>query len=81
METTGIQCDRQRLDTLGVEFQKRMDDLAARIYELAGHSFKIESPKQLGTVLFDELGLKGGKNAVQRRMCWRSCGMNIRLRI
>lgn len=61
METTGIQCDRQRLDTLGVEFQKRMDDLAARIYELAGHSFKIESPKQLGTVLFDELGLKGGK--------------------
>ena len=61
MEKNGIQCDRGRLEQLRAEFQERMDSLAEKIYELAGHPFKIESPKQLGTVLFDELGLKGGR--------------------
>ena len=61
MEKNGILCDSHRLEQLRSEFQERMDRLADQIYELAGHPFKIESPKQLGTVLFDELGLKGGK--------------------
>lgn len=60
MEKTGIDCDREMLEKLKADYQTKMDHLADQIYALAGHPFKIESPKQLGIVLFDELGLKGG---------------------
>lgn len=61
MEKTGIQVDPVRLDALQKEYQHIMDDLSSQIYAIAGHPFNIDSPKQLGTVLFDELGLKTGK--------------------
>lgn len=61
MEKTGIETDRQRMHQLEQDYQHIMDELSARIFEIAGHSFNIDSPKQLGTVLFDELGLKTGK--------------------
>lgn len=60
MECRGIACDAAILEQTGIEYQRRMDEISARIYEYAGHEFKINSPKQLGVVLFDELNLKGG---------------------
>ena len=61
MERRGIDCDRAILKEIGNDYQKRMDELAAGIYEYAGHPFNIGSPKQLAVVLFDELNLKTGK--------------------
>lgn len=61
MERTGIHVDEARLEELRQEYQAHMEELADRIYGYAGHSFNIDSPKQLGIVLFDELGLKTGK--------------------
>jgi DNA polymerase-1 len=60
MEKHGIDVDAEKLKEIGNEYEKRMDELAARIYEMAGMEFKINSPKQLAGVLYDELNLKGG---------------------
>lgn len=57
MERDGIRADPDDLERLGDEFQGKLDSLAARIYELAGHEFNIGSTKQLSTVLFEELEL------------------------
>jgi DNA polymerase-1 len=57
MERMGITVDRKRLREVGDELTKLLDDLAARIYAAAGHEFNIDSPKQLGVVLFDEMKL------------------------
>ncbi|MEB6566090.1 DNA polymerase I [Acinetobacter towneri] len=61
MEENGIQLDLQFLDQLGVDFAQTMQDLENQIVELAGENFNVSSPKQVGEVLFDKLGLKGGK--------------------
>lgn len=61
MEQVGVKVDRVELERMSGEFGHRMQDLEKEIHELAGHPFKIGSPKQLGEVLFDELGLTGGK--------------------
>ncbi|MCF0260234.1 MAG: DNA polymerase I [Erysipelotrichaceae bacterium] len=60
MECRGISVDRDKLKEIGKEYEARMAELADRIYGYAGHEFKITSPKQLGTVLFDELKLASG---------------------
>ena len=60
METAGIKVDRDTLRRLSNDFAQRATELEAEIYKLAGHPFTIGSPKQLGEVLFDELGLEGG---------------------
>jgi DNA polymerase-1 len=60
METAGIKVDRDTLRRLSNDFAGRAAKLEAEIYELAGHPFTIGSPKQLGEVLFAELGLEGG---------------------
>ena len=57
MELAGIRVDPGDLDLLGVEFRERMQGHEARVWELAGREFNIKSTKQLGAVLFDELGL------------------------
>lgn len=57
MEWVGIRVDKQRLRALGDELQQRLDELTAVIYKLAGTEFNINSPKQLGEILFDKLGL------------------------
>ncbi len=57
MQLRGIRVDAQHLARLGQEFGERKAEIEGRIYELAGHDFNLSSPKQLGTVLFDELGL------------------------
>ena len=61
MERHGIKVDRERLSGLSAEFATAISALEAKIHELAGESFTIGSPKQLGDILFDKMGLKGGK--------------------
>ncbi|NKB87319.1 MAG: DNA polymerase I [Acidobacteria bacterium] len=64
MEWYGVRIDSSYLSELSAEFTKRIDELQASIYEAAGMSFNINSPKQLGEVLFDRLELPaGGKTA------------------
>lgn len=60
MECRGIDINADVLHEIGERYQAKMDEIAGRIYEMAGHDFNIGSPKQLGQVLFDELGLSGG---------------------
>jgi len=61
MERAGIKVDRAVLHGLSADFEKRMNLLSAEIQKLAGREFNVGSPKQLGEVLFDEMGLPGGK--------------------
>ncbi|ANA14422.1 DNA polymerase I [Acetobacter oryzifermentans] len=61
MEKAGIAIDRTELDRLSKDFEVRMQGMENDIYEAAGRQFNIGSPKQLGEILFDEMGLKGGK--------------------
>lgn len=57
MEYTGFYVDKEALKKYGVELEGRIAGLITNIYNLAGHEFNINSPKQLGQVLFDELKL------------------------
>ena len=57
MESTGIRLDVGLLKELSVEFTARAAVLETRIYEAAGGTFSIGSPKQLGVILFEKLGL------------------------
>ena len=61
MEHAGIKVDRATLSRLSGDFAQRMSALEAEIHALAGAPFNIASPKQLGEILFDQMGLKGGK--------------------
>jgi len=61
MEMAGVKVDRAELARLSRDFAERMTTLEHEIYRLAGHPFVIASPKQLGEVLFVEMGLAGGK--------------------
>lgn len=61
MEEDGIRLDHAFLDKLSVEFAKTMEDLENQAMEIAGETFNIASPKQVGEILFDKLGIKGGK--------------------
>ena len=61
MEMTGIKVDRDTLSRMSNMFAQKMAGLEAEIHELAGESFNVGSPKQLGEVMFDKLGYEGGK--------------------
>ena len=61
MEMQGIKVDRDVLSRMSNGFAHKMAGLEAEIHEMAGRSFNVGSPKQLGEVLFDEMGLPGGK--------------------
>lgn len=61
MERNGIKVDRERLSGLSTEFAAQIARLEGVIFEKCGQSFTIGSPKQLGEILFDKLGYKGGK--------------------
>ena len=58
MERTGAAIDARRLSELGLRTQGELDDLSARIYELAGERFNIDSPKQMAHILFEVIGLE-----------------------
>ncbi len=61
MESRGISIDRQILSRLSGEFAQGMARLKSEIHELAGESFNLGSPKQLGDILFGKMGLPGAK--------------------
>ncbi len=61
MELSGILADRQALENYSFELSEKIDKLTGEIYLLAGEEFNINSPKQLSVILFEKLGLKGGK--------------------
>lgn len=61
MEQEGVRVDAQALKSYGDELAVRIGELETRIYKEAGETFNINSPKQLGVILFDKMGLKGGK--------------------
>ena len=63
MEVAGIKIDVEKLKELSKEFGKKIEDLSVEIYALAGCEFNIASPKQLGEVLFDKLGLASSKKS------------------
>ena len=61
MERRGVSIDRAILSRLSGEFAQNMARLEAEIHELAGESFNLGSPKQLGDILFGKMGLPGAK--------------------
>ncbi len=61
METQGVLVDKEFLADLSKKYHAELEKIAKQIYEAAGGEFNINSPKQLGDVLFDKLGL-GVKN-------------------
>ena len=61
MEMHGIKVDRAQLAAMSNSFAQDMAGLEAEIKALAGRDFNVGSPKQLGEILFDEMGLEGGK--------------------
>jgi DNA polymerase-1 len=61
MERAGVRVDPEALKALSRDFTQRMAGYEDEIHKLAGEDFNIASPKQLGEILFDKLGLDGGK--------------------
>src|SRR5699024_7213492 len=52
MEHTGVQVDIDQLERMGVKLKQRLSDIEQEVYELAGETFNLNSPKQLGPILF-----------------------------
>ncbi|QFT91301.1 DNA polymerase I [Roseovarius sp. THAF9] len=61
MERNGIKVDKDTLSRMSAAFAQKMAGLEAEIHELAGEKFNVGSPAQLGDILFDKMGLEGGK--------------------
>ncbi|SPH19283.1 DNA polymerase I [Ascidiaceihabitans donghaensis] len=61
MERSGIKVDRDTLSRMSNAFSQKMAGLEDEIYEIVGRKFNVGSPAQLGEILFDEMGLEGGK--------------------
>ncbi|WP_313800704.1 DNA polymerase I [Cytobacillus sp.] len=57
MESCGVKMDLERLKAMGEEIYSKLIAIESRIHELAGEKFNINSPKQLGVILFEKLGL------------------------
>jgi DNA polymerase-1 len=61
MEIKGVKVDVERLDLLAKGFSERLEVSTEKIYHMAGEPFNVNSPQQLGRILFDKLGLPMGK--------------------
>lgn len=61
MQVLGFRLDTEEITRFGQMLSVRIDELEERIYDEAGEKFNINSPKQLGVILFEKLGLPGGK--------------------
>jgi DNA polymerase-1 len=57
MEALGIKVDKARLEEMGEDLSGKLETIEEKIFELAGEKFNINSPKQLGVILFEKLGL------------------------
>ena len=68
MEMNGIICDKNILDSLQKDMDKNLDDIAKKIYVVCGEEFNINSPTQLGIILFEHMNLPfTHKNAKSKR--------------
>ncbi|MEZ5676904.1 MAG: DNA polymerase I [Thalassovita sp.] len=61
MEMHGIKVDRDTLSRMSNAFAQKMAGYESELFELAGHEFNVQSPAQVGAILFEEMGLDGGK--------------------
>lgn len=61
MQYIGFKVDRDKLTSVGAGLKERLSELTEKIYEIAGEEFNINSPKQLGVILFEKLSLPSGK--------------------
>ena len=61
MEEEGITINPQSMLELDKEFELRLREIEKEIYQIAGEEFNLSSPKQIGEILFDKLGMKGAK--------------------
>ena len=61
MEENGIYLSDERMNELSIAAEKRIGDIVSEVCSLVGHEFNLNSPKQLGVVLFEERGLEHGK--------------------
>ena len=61
METDGFSVDKKGISDFGDMLSEKIADLEKNVFEMAGHEFNLNSPKQLAVVLFEELGIKGSK--------------------
>jgi DNA polymerase-1 len=61
MEMNGVRLDLPLLGLMSREFEGELHRLSGLVYELAGETFNINSPQQLGKILFEKLKLPGGK--------------------
>ena len=61
MERHGVKVDRETLSRMSNAFAQKMAGLEAELYEIAGREFNVQSPAQVGAILFEEMGLEGGK--------------------
>lgn len=61
MEYEGVRVDRNELTGLGSAITNQVEEITRKIYQLAGEEFNINSPAQLGPILFEKLGLTAGK--------------------
>ncbi len=61
MERHGVKVDRDTLSRMSNAFAQKMAGFEAELYELAGHEFNVQSPAQVGAILFEEMALEGGK--------------------
>lgn len=57
MEVTGVKTDKSVLEAIGSQLSERLALIEKEIYEMAGETFNINSPKQLGVILFEKIGL------------------------
>ncbi len=63
MEDHGVLIDKDYFKKLSSEYHKELGNLTKKIYEMAGTEFNINSPKQMGEVLFGKMGMKSGKKS------------------
>ena len=61
MEKAGIMVDKEELLSYGKVLKEKLSELQKEIYAMAGEEFNINSPQQLGVILFEKMGIPGGK--------------------
>ena len=61
IQFNGMHCDKKVLSDFGIELKNKISELSSEIYEIAGEEFNINSPKQLGDILFEKLGIPSPK--------------------
>ena len=61
MQFNGMKCNKDTLNNFGIELRAKIDELTNKIYDYAGEEFNINSTQQLGSILFDKMGLNPGK--------------------